>query len=83
LYRHETNYMDYLKILFQPKSILGLLVAVGLLFLLLSGLSMSLNKETSDFFLNWGKILLLIGIAGWLLYLLPSIIRNWGKMLGR
>ena len=72
-----------LNILYKPKSILGLIVAVGLLFILLSGLTMQFTKEVSEFFLSWGKTLLTIGIAGWLLYLLPSIIRNWSKLGGR
>ena len=75
--------VDYLKILFKPKSILGLLVAVGLLFLLLSGLSMEFSQQVSEFFLKWAKILLFIGIAGWLLYIIPVVVRNWGNLLSK
>ncbi len=74
---------NYLQILFKPKSILGLLVAVGLLFILLSGLSLELSTVISEFFLKWGKICLLIGIAGWLLYIIPAVVRNWANLLGK
>jgi hypothetical protein len=74
---------SYLKILFKPKSILGLLVAVGLLFILFSGLSLSFSQPVADFFLHWGKIILIIGIVGWLLYIIPAVARNWGRLLGR
>ena len=74
---------DFLKILYKPKSVLGLLVGVGLLFILLSGLSMSYLPSVAEFFKYWGKLLLTIGIVAWLLYMLPSIVRNWSKLLGR
>jgi hypothetical protein len=72
--------MDYLKILYKPKSILGLLVAVGLLFLLLGGLSLEFSEKISEYFISWGKWLLFIGIIGWLLYALPTIVKNWAKL---
>jgi hypothetical protein len=74
---------NYLKILYEPKSILGLLTAVGLLFLMLSGLSMPIQQNVSQFFLSWGKILLTIGISGWLLFVIPAILRNWSRLLGK
>lgn len=50
---------NYLQILYKPKSILGLLVAVGLLFILLSGLTLPVQKDVSEFFLDRGKTLLI------------------------
>ena len=75
--------VEFLKILYKPKSVLGLLVAVGLLFILLIGLTLQYSPEISEFFKSWGKWLLTIGIVAWLLYMLPSIVRNWSKLLGR
>ena len=72
--------MSWLNILYKPTSILGLLVAAGLSFLFIGGITISTHQQVSDFFLTWGKPLLLIGIAGWLLYIIPSLIRNWGKL---
>ncbi|TRZ54166.1 hypothetical protein D4Q76_02985 [archaeon] len=68
--------IDVFKILYKPKSILGLLIAGGILFLLIAGISIPVNKEVSQFFLSTGYSLLGIGIVGWLFFLLPSIVRN-------
>ena len=72
--------MTGLKIFYKPTSILGLSVAVGLFFLFIGGMAIPIQKEVSDFFLGWGKTLLIVGISGWLLYIIPSLIRNWGKL---
>lgn len=71
---------ELLKILYRPKSILGLCVAVGLGFLLIGGLAIEISEPVSNFFIHWGKILVFLGFIGWLLYALPSIIRNWSRL---
>jgi len=68
--------IDEFKILYKPKSILGLLIAGGILFLLIGGISIPISKEVSQFFLSTGYFFLGIGIVGWLFFLLPTIIRN-------
>lgn len=71
--------MVSLNILYKPKSILGLLVAGGILFLLIAGLTLTLSDKVSQFFLTWGSIFLTIGIVGWLFYIVPGILRNLGR----
>jgi len=68
-----------LEIIFQPKSIVGLLVAVGLLFLLIGGLTIPMNQDVSGFFLIWGGFLFVIGLIGWLCFFIPAVARNWGR----
>lgn len=72
--------MTGLEIFYKPTSILGLLVAGGMLFLLIGGITMPSYPQVSDFFLKWGGILLAIGIVGWFFFIIPTIMRNWGKL---
>jgi len=60
----------------KPKSVLGILIVSGILFLLISGTTMTLNGEVSRFFVIWGGILLTIGFFGWLFLFLPNFIRT-------
>ena len=60
----------------RPKSVLGILIVSGILFLLISGTTMTLNGEVSRFFVIWGGILLTIGFFGWLFLFLPNFIRT-------
>lgn len=69
-----------LSILYMPVSILGLLVGVGLFFILLGGLSMFINKEISEFFKEKGNWILFIGIIGWLIFIIPTIIARWSSL---
>ena len=63
----------------KPKSVLGILIVSGILFLLISGTTITLNNEVSKFFLTWGGILLTIGFFGWLFLFLPNFIRSFSK----
>jgi len=65
-----------LKILYKPKSIVSLLVGVGLLFLLIGGGLISLSPESSKFFIDTGWLVLGIGLVGWLFFIIPAIARN-------
>jgi len=60
----------------KPKSVLGILIVSGILFLLISGTTIILNGEVSKFFLVWGSILLTIGFFGWLFLFMPNFIRT-------
>ena len=71
--------MDLFKIIFQPKSIIGLMIAAGILFLLIGGLTLSVNQSVSGFFIYYGKLLFIIGFVGWLAFFIPAVIRNWSR----
>lgn len=68
-----------LSIFYKPKSILGLFVAGGILFLLISGATITINAEMHDFFFKWVLIMFLIGIAGWMLFIIPTIVGLFSK----
>ena len=68
--------MDFLKIVFQPKSLTSFLVVVGIIFIMISGFSLDISENMSSFFLSWGKIILIIGLLGWAFFIIPAIIRN-------
>lgn len=73
-----TNIIDFfVKIVFKPKSLLAFITAIGLLFLLLGGLAIPVLPEVATYFQSWGKFLATIGIAGWLLFVLPTIFKLW------
>lgn len=63
----------------KPNSVLGILIVSGILFLLISGTTITVNGEVSRFFLTWGGILLTIGFFGWLFLFLPSFVRGLSK----
>lgn len=67
---------DWLKVIFQPKSIGGLLIASGIFFLFTGGISKPFIAEMSNFFTTWGIALFLIGIAAWLVFFIPAAARN-------
>lgn len=69
-----------LSILFKPKSILGLLVAAGILFLMIAGATVTLSEEVHDFFFTFGLIFFFIGIGGWLFFIVPAIMRNISRL---
>ena len=68
-----------LNILFKPKSILGLLVAAGILFLLIGGGLISVSGAASAFFISTGGLLLFIGLVGWAFFVIPTIARNFAR----
>ena len=68
--------VDWIKVIFKPKSILALLVVAGIVFLFIGGMSIPFQKEVSAFFLTTGTILLVIGLIGWLFFIVPAIVRN-------
>ena len=74
---------DWFKIIYKPRSILGLLMGVGLLFIFFSGIAMPIHPEVSTYFDKWGRGIFVIGLAGWLLYILPAILQRWDKLLGK
>ena len=71
--------LNFIKILFQPKSLTSFLVAVGVIFLFVSGLTLEISEKTSEYFSSWGNILLIIGLIGWGFFIIPAILRNLGK----
>lgn len=71
--------VDWIKVIFKPKSILGLLVVSGVVFLFAGGVTMQM-KDISDFFTKWGQIFLIIGLVGWLFFIIPAIINLWSKI---
>ena len=68
--------MDFLKIIFQPKSLTSFLVVIGTIFIMISGVTLEISEATSSFFLSWGTLILIIGLVGWAFFIIPAIIRN-------
>jgi hypothetical protein len=76
--------MTWLKIFYKPTSILGLLVAVGLFFLFIGGMAIPIQKEVSDFFLGWGKTLLILNRYCWLVVIYYSFShKKLGKIINK
>jgi FtsH-binding integral membrane protein len=65
-----------LAVLYKPKSILGLLVATGIVFIFIAGATLTINKDVHAFFLMWGSIFMAIGLIGWFFFVVPTIARN-------
>lgn len=72
--------MNIPKIDFTPKSLTSFLVAMGIVFIMISGLTIEISDEMSNFFGSWGKIILIIGLIGWAAFIIPAIIRNFSKL---
>lgn len=67
------------QIIFQPKSILGFIIAAGIVFLLIGGLLMALATQipavagASVFFIVFGVIFFVLGIGVWIIYITRSM----------
>lgn len=62
-----------LEVIFRPKSILGFIIAAGIVFLLIAGLTINVDRDVHNFFLAAGIILLAIGLPIWGLYIYRSL----------
>lgn len=71
---------EWIKVIYEPKSVVSLLVVSGIIFIFFSGVAMPWNTSVAQFFEKWGKIFLTIGLAGWAFFILPTIIRNLQKL---
>lgn len=65
----------FLEVIFRPKSILGFIIAAGIVFLLIAGLTINLAPDVHRFFLAAGAILLAIGLPVWGVYIYRSLRR--------
>jgi hypothetical protein len=61
----------------EPKKLLALLLAVGIVLLIVSGLMRSVNEKTSVSLFTFGILVFLLGVFFWLIY---NMLSTQGRM---
>ena len=72
--------VSWLKIIYKPQSILGLIICVGLFFMFLGGITMPYDGSVSLYFKTSGYYFVYIGLCIWILFVLPTILGRWNKL---